>query len=264
MTKTGPDNIMNDLRESISAQNLQKTQDLLDDWDSRSPFPSTTGELLPFAVTNGSVEIISLLLQRNKGPVYFTDAILAALQHKRDISMFQAFLDGGFDINDNLGHMGDLLFLSVRHLPVLEWALNHGADPNRSRSGMRTALDSAVMCGSADAVRLLLQHGARLHNTNALKVAAYYGQTSMIELLLEAGADVNEVPDYKEMLRAERVDGLGTALHEAANGGQREAAVLLLQRGADPNIKDSLGKSALDIARQKGHAAVAEVLERAE
>lgn len=47
----------------------------------------------------------------------------------------------------------------------------------------------------------------------------------------------------------------------AANWGRTEMAKLLLERGADRGIKDEDGKTALDKARQKGHADVVALLE---
>ncbi|KAF5387941.1 hypothetical protein D9615_000787 [Tricholomella constricta] len=255
--------ITDELQAATSAGNLDKITKLLNEWDTLTkgvPF-SPIEDLLPLAARNGDTRTISYLLQRRK-PASFKDAILTAFDTPNvDTAVFQAFLDGGFNINTNLGHIGDLLILSLGYPDVLKWALAHGADPNRNRTGMRSPLDLAVMRASPEAVLLLLRHGARLNNTNALKAAAFYGELGMIKLLLEAGALINEIPDCEGMLSSEREDGLGTALHEAANGGQKEAAELLLERGADPAIKNSLRKTALDIAKEKGNAAVVEVLE---
>ncbi|KAF5388379.1 hypothetical protein D9615_000790 [Tricholomella constricta] len=173
---------------------------------------SPTEDLLPLAARSGDTRTISYLLQRRK-PASFNDAILAAFASPKDTAVFQAFLDGGLGYPD-----------------VLKWALAQGADPNRKRTGMRSPLDLAVIRASPDAVQLLLRHGACLKNTNALKAAAFYGELGMIKLLLGAGASVNEIPDYEGMLSSEREDGLGTALHGAANGCQKEAVELLLER----------------------------------
>jgi ankyrin repeat protein len=53
-----------------------------------------------------------------------------------------------------------------------------------------------------------------------------------------------------------------TPLHGAAHSGDRELVELLLARGADPDAKHQEGKTALDLARESGHAEVVAILER--
>jgi len=59
-----------------------------------------------------------------------------------------------------------------------------------------------------------------------------------------------------------KVVGLGTPLHEAARGGRLEAALVLLEYGADPMVLDSNGRTALEVATLHGNDAVAQCLER--
>lgn len=51
-----------------------------------------------------------------------------------------------------------------------------------------------------------------------------------------------------------------TPLHIAAQKNLRDTALLLLNRGADLTLKDSSGKTAADLAREKGAAATEELL----
>ena len=57
---------------------------------------------------------------------------------------------------------------------------------------------------------------------------------------------------------------LGTALHEAAQSGKVRAVRFLLSRGIDPSIKDNMGHTALDRARQFNREAVVKLLEEVE
>lgn len=52
-----------------------------------------------------------------------------------------------------------------------------------------------------------------------------------------------------------------TALVWAAEAGRKEAVSYLLDRGADGSIKDNDGKSPLDIARERGHKDVVDVID---
>ncbi len=56
------------------------------------------------------------------------------------------------------------------------------------------------------------------------------------------------------------LQSLSTPLHLASLRGHADACLLLLGAGAEPGARDGEGKSALDLARDKGHAAVEEIL----
>ena len=49
----------------------------------------------------------------------------------------------------------------------------------------------------------------------------------------------------------------------AADNGHSEMTKMLLDAEANPNAKNSKDKTALDIAKEKGHAEVARILEEA-
>jgi hypothetical protein len=87
-----------------------------------------------------------------------------------------------------------------------------------------------------------------------LHSAAAARSVSIARLLLEHGARVNA--------RQGRTDRGFTPLMEAAFNGQVEMVELLLGHGADPSMKDDDGKSAVDHARVRGHAALAQRLGR--
>ncbi|NIN67511.1 MAG: ankyrin repeat domain-containing protein, partial [Anaerolineae bacterium] len=53
-----------------------------------------------------------------------------------------------------------------------------------------------------------------------------------------------------------------TPLHKAAFGGNVELARLLLERGADVAAMTDDGRTPLDIAIERGHAELADVLRR--
>ena len=80
--------------------------------------------------------------------------------------------------------------------------------------------------------------------------AAGYGHVDIVKLLLDAGADVNE------RSRVSR-----TPLIWAAGSGQLNTVRLLLKNGADPDLVDSNGETAADLAAENGHDDVAHFLQ---
>jgi uncharacterized protein len=133
------------------------------------------------------------------------------------------------------------------------------ADPerlhDRTPEGF-TPIGLAAFLGGADAVRVLLEHGADPNDDaeNRLRVrpvhaaAAAHDHASM-RLLLEAGADPN----------ARQQGGL-TPLHAAAHTDDVEMAKLLLAHGANPALTADDGRDTARQAADDGGTRVAALL----
>lgn len=109
---------------------------------------------------------------------------------------------------------------------VVRYLLEAGADPRpASRAGGFTPLHSAVAtdAGAAD--------------------------IEIVRMLLDKAADPN----------AKSQSG-STPLHTAAFTGDRASLDLLLTHGADPAIRNKEGKIAADVARERGHQEIADLL----
>ncbi len=138
----------------------------------------------------------------------------------------------------------------------LEAALASGWDPNSRSADGFTPLSLAAFFDNAEAFDLLLPLTANLNaaarnpqQVAALHAAAAKRNSAMVEKLLKAGADPNQV----------QADGF-TPLHAAAQHGDATMAGLLLLFGADPVAKNAKGQDAAAIAREAGHAWLADRL----
>lgn len=120
-----------------------------------------------------------------------------------------------------------------------------------------TALGLASFFGHREAVKLLLDRGARVNDVsrNRMRVAPIHSalagsDSATADLLLAAGADVNAV----------QADGY-TPLHEAAQNGDQAMAERLVAAGADPRARLDDGSTPADSARLAGHGRLAEWLD---
>ena len=75
----------------------------------------------------------------------------------------------------------------------------------------------------------------------ALEMAAAKGNVACVDILVEAGADVNKKDYY------------GTPLVRAAKGGHEECVQFLLSKGADVNVSECSGCRAFDLAARHGN-----------
>jgi ankyrin repeat protein len=87
----------------------------------------------------------------------------------------------------------------------------------------------------------------------ALIWASVNGHREVAELLIQNGANVN---------RQEPTGQGYTPLLLACKTGKKEIVELLLANGAEINVKDNEGSTALDIARQREHTEIVELLKK--
>jgi hypothetical protein len=138
--------------------------------------------------------------------------------------------------------------------------LDDGYPVNAGNEVGYTALMGAARGASLGTIRLLLSRGAQadladhrgytaLHWSVAQPVRDASHQLSCLCALLDAGALPN----------AQNEEGI-TPLMNAAWFGCHDSVRELLRRGADPLIRDKKGRAAKDLADERGHKEVAELL----
>jgi ankyrin repeat protein len=257
-----------------------------------------------YASEFGYYEIVELLLANGASALDTTDFGTTPLHN--------ACIDGHIDIAKLLIKHGadvlardfdgfDALVMATRygHAELVDYLLTIGADANYEIThtnkihGGFTPLMVAVSTTYAnlEIVKLLINvyrvdinHKSALGST-ALQLAVVWNKKSIVELLLENGADpnlknkigstalitavVNYHPDIVDLLiqygaRVNEKNNVGrTALLNTVVYQKDKAAwitvVQLLLAGADPNVEDFEGKSAIQITKSP---AVKEVFER--
>ena len=194
------------------------------------------------------------------------------------------------DYQDEDGHTPAYCCCSNEHANILQFIIDQGGDLNRSASNGETAVYISASKNTHQCLALLLQSGAekdRALNNGATPVyiSAQQNSHQCLALLLQDGADANRadndgftplhiaayynssecmtlllLPQYAVAVDA--VSALGwTALWYAAFQGHQLIAEMLVQGRANIDIAANDGKTAIDIAREKGHPALARYLD---
>jgi ankyrin repeat protein len=127
-------------------------------------------------------------------------------------------------------------------------------DPITAPATAEGGLVRAAARGDLSAVRETIEQGvspdARSNGWTALSAASFFGHRGVLDLLLEAGADMNR-PDE---------DGGLTPLHRALKGGEAGIAAALLERGAAVGPPDKKGLTPLMCAAALRDPAVASAI----
>jgi hypothetical protein len=157
-------------------------------------------------------------------------------------------------------------------VPLIDLLCDHGADPD-------TAMHAALAHGEFEAVDALIQNGAHVDAAVAaglgrvdelrgllgaadgesrqwaLAMAAQFGHTEAVRLLLNAGADPNRYNPAGAHAHS-------TPLHQAAFRGHEGVVRLLVERGARLDILDTTWQGTpAGWARHGGKTAIEEYLE---
>lgn len=187
------------------------------------------------------VFIVFFLIQFNALAGAYDD-FFKAVRHD-DLSTVQALVQRGFDPN-TVGPEGlPAIVMAVRE-PSLQVAEFLAAWPdtrvNQRNEHDETILMLASLRGHRELVNRLIARRAEVNKDGwtALHYASTGGHLPVMSLLIGAGAMVN----------ARSPNGT-TPLMMAAHYGNSAAVKLLLESGADAQLKNQLGLSALDFAR---------------
>ena len=210
--------------------------------------------------------------------------LIAAIQFG-SIELVRALLEGGADPNASQLDVSALILAAwFGQGAIVEALLEAGAAHSRPNGEGITPLNMAVgayrdelardneLAGWAGAdlesrlraVRALLAAGADSNRRDPagntpVMAAAHMDRDQIIRSLASAGADLDAIDDVRMELvqrgpifeSRERVERRGiTALMFAAGQGRTMAAVTLIELGANPDLKDSEGLTALELARE--------------
>lgn len=216
--------------------------------DVNSMDPVDKGVVLHKAIQDGHAELVNYLLASGASPHARNLLGLSAPLHfaafcGRDESVTPLLLKGAdIDARDGEGCTPLIWAASQEHLSVVKTLLAAGANTNmRDSSSGYSALDYAVAGGYEDIMKALIARGADMH-------AGYGGATALHVAALNDQADaVHVLVEAGANTDVKTGDGR-TPLSCAAAFGSCKAMLALLQRGASMTTRDGSGWAPLHVA----------------
>ncbi|KAF3386963.1 putative ankyrin repeat protein [Penicillium rolfsii] len=168
--------------------------------------------------------------------------------------VLECFLEAGWDINEPVDVLiPPVLCYAVEDTEITSWFLEHGANPNTRCEVDCTPLSYAVRNAPLSVIELMLDRGGDVGRGQLLQYAVCREKDldDVIPLLVERGAPLNATmyQDGPTLMRFFPMS-LGTALHVAIERGKPNAIRLLIDLGADTEVKDANGDTALEWAQK--------------
>ena len=214
--------------------------------------------LIAAAVTRHATTVSTLLAFAKQQGISASSILSISTMNKiiraGDVAVMKALVSADPEgiLNFRLGHGGELpLYEAVRlrQHEIVALLLEFGADPlHPARQGKvlgtyRSSLMSFAAFAGTRMTEMLLERGVPVANTGALHSAASAGRLDTMELLMQHGADVNEV-----------IWRNWTPMHFAAWRGRVEAMKLLEDSGARSDAKDEDGKTPAQVLEERNAA----------
>ena len=199
-----------------------------------------------------------------------------------NLQAIQNLVNKGMDINSKNKDGKTALHIASGegHLEMVKFLIENGAVVDAGDKEGRTALEVTVTSprGSLEIAKLLIKNGAsknikrggfvlianarNAYGETALQIASGEGDLEMVKFLITEGADVNAQMTLNMRLYFQEENKYGkTALHFASEKNHFRVIQILLANGAKVDVKNEEGKTALQVAKQRGYKKTVSKLE---
>jgi ankyrin repeat protein len=133
---------------------------------------------------------------------------------------------------------------------IAHYFLSSGFDPNVVLSGDWTPLHLATFLGSAAFVEMLIFFRAKVDAADKFGVTPIHlaiqdGDVEIAKCLLRGGANIKDSP---------------TVLNLAVCHGRADIVTLLMEHGADPELRDRTGKNSFELLQRPEQKEIEEIL----
>lgn len=250
--------IHENILEAAAGRSLS-TMELL--FDQRGDEITITEGIVITAIEScGGDQKVEFLLNRRSNEVTITEKILIATANnmycgKKAMKLLLDRRENEITITEEVvkaaatnGNDPVLDLLSNRITNTFDW----------NKWGKISKFYNAARYGDVDRLEKLIHEGINpdmktSYGRTPLYIAARYGYKGAVKMLAQrADVDVNSISEYGR-----------TPLFLPCSKGDGQIVALLLEHGADPNVTDDNGHTAITVARQRGHKQIAQMLAQA-
>lgn len=249
----------NILMYAAEGNNSKVLKKLLDSGFDRNLRSSADKTALDYAVDARAAECVRIISKLDTLPMDFIEAVI-----KGDESSVRKLIGEGASpsAKDKNGKAAIVHAIELGHDRIVRILLENGIDPDGSYFKKKeiSLFIFAMYNGKYSCALELLKKGTDTNfnhrykdGRTALMLAMIEKQTALTSMLLEKKFSVDTTDDFGN-----------TSLMFAAENNLFSVVSALLEKGADPTIRQADGKKASDIAKTKGHLQIFKLLSDAE
>ncbi|KAF3389451.1 Serine/threonine-protein phosphatase 6 regulatory ankyrin repeat subunit A [Penicillium rolfsii] len=262
---------------------LEQIRELIGEEADPDVADSSGQTALHWAVKNGQLKAIEVLFNEGldmnaRNAEFETPLHHAAIQTSDGLVEFLISLGSQIEARNSAGETPLLVAAKSVNLGALKGLLGSAANPNALDNMDRNALHLAILASKKErqeAVKMLLSYGVDFRlcdaqNMTPLHYAVAEGKDKIVDLLLEAGADINMGVQRKFSkdspypictnaglppiaFKEDDHEPVGlTPLHFAACAGHSRMTEYLINKGADPNARCYCLDTPLHVAIRRG------------
>lgn len=183
-------------------------------------------------------------------------AIYYAVYHQQ-VNTVEVLINAGAPINWENSVTGDrYLHQAVKNkdLAMVKLLLNHSASQSETNKDNKTPVELACELGAWDCAQALLEHVKIDDNTKKLAVDLHYENALISTIKQENYAIAKLLLERSAPCKSWNTEVGNIPLYWAINtkGTNPEIVTLLIEGGADPNVKNKSGQTTSDLARKLG------------
>jgi ankyrin repeat protein len=208
--------------------------------------------MLHFAACSGNIELVSYFIDKgfnvnSKNKCSFTTAHFLCRFYRNPenaIEILRLLLDKGADFNCISGENKNLLHMLAQNINInlqtTQFLIDNKVNINKltvhGNSPLCMAINNIEEHNNISIIEMLLENGADLNIDASFLHACDKKDSTIIKLLVKYKLSINRIINGE------------TGLNRAISKNNLETVEILLNAGADPNVKNVSGKCALEIA----------------